>query len=418
MNLPKLTDNQWDKWKCGRLDTINLSEALLLKGTDVASSPGISAAGMDAELLRTQCALSCLDLIFEGSEKSYRQLVSSQPDGDKLTQVQYNCLHEAFKNILSAADRMNAMRYMMLIHDIGKNKLVANAVNYGRSSTITDHDEVIGKLLSDEFVQIRSQILPNYDRFDAYCRSLVAGVLMIKGNLGHFMRAEAPACSVTSILMLKDPLRSLWLTHAILDMAGALGHQDNGSSILLTSSLFEMISDCIEALYGEDSDEREVYDKYLRSRLMRISGSACDINEENRSIARLMCMMKINKSDEVALLLDAYDGLPGNTRSLLVRELNMSGFDDLAFLPYYAPTLLEKLVARFDYMKALICFARILESARSTVSAMFESCATGVVVLDLSGITNLLTEDFVNLGKKISYINCGDRTLKCVGFTA
>jgi hypothetical protein len=89
-----------------------------------------------------------------------------------------------------------------------------------------------------------------------------------------------------------------------------------------------------------------VYDSYLHSR-----GNSLELDVQHptqRSVIRLCCMMRLGKPEHAATVMEAFNQLNFDDRTLLNRELKMSGvLDGWAILLYYAPATLLNLQAGF-----------------------------------------------------------------------
>ena len=134
------------------------------------------------------------------------------------------------------------MRYIMLIHDLGKNQTLASTVMGEDAADSVDHDEVLRRLLRSDYTAKRTELLPTFSQLSEADQTIIRDVINTELNLGQFIQAEAPAATLASFADSTEPVRSLYIMHTLFDIAGAVGHVNAESSLLLTSPMYNQMA--------------------------------------------------------------------------------------------------------------------------------------------------------------------------------
>ena len=381
------------------LDVFALPEARLLLSRDIAASPE-SQSDRDADILRaeynrTLCSINVLGYLYQGKDEDYTALTTPQPKDIALTREEFNTLHQCFTTILTSEHDVNVMRYIMTIHDIGKNETVANAVTNGEAGSI-DHDEALRRLFDSGFSQQRAIFLPSLELFSPEDQDVIRAVLTTDLNLGQFIQAEAPAAILNKFTEVEEPIRSLHIMHAILDIAGAAGQTDPTGSRVLTSPMYYQMMDALDAITDQRAvDSHGIYTAYLTKRARRF-GVNEDIadNDQLHSTIRLACMLRYDTPEEFQRVAEAFSALTPSVQEILSYNLTRDGIHDRAILPYYGPALLKGLEkTHYSLPETLTYFAHVIQEAFIADTPARKQGQTGVVTADLS----LIAKD-ANLG--------------------
>lgn len=277
------------------------------------------------------------------------------------------------------------MQYLMLIHDLGKHQEIA-AATHGVAALRgeVDHDEVMRVLLEDQ--HLTDHYLPTLATLPPASQQQIHQVLLIDCNLGQFMQAEAPAAGLEGLRQVEDPtVRDWWALHAMLDIAGALGHQDAQGSRILTSPFYHQFRAAYRATVDNDTtmSSRERYDNYLAERAQGYGLDPEDLSDPAvYTQTRLGCMLRYSTPEQYQQLAAGYAGLTRQAQAILEAELMRDGVDKRATLIYYGPALLAALLGesayRGDHTRALDFFAHVAQEAHIADRAARQAGRTGV----------------------------------------
>ena len=180
--------------------------------------------------------------------------------------------------------------------------------------------------------------------------------------------------------------------HTLFDIAGAVGHVNAESSLLLTSPLYNQMAAACDVLTDSTIPTDDTrYAHYLARRAQRFGLSDDAIEQLINSQAhthtvRLACMLRYDTPEEYQQLTEALDTLPGPVQAILAQELSNNGIHQRATLPYYGPALLKGLEKHHSLSTALTYFAHVLQEAHIADKAARKAGETGVVTADLSTI--------------------------------
>ena len=291
------------------------------------------------------------------------------------------------------------MRYIMLIHDLGKNQTLASTVMGEDAADSVDHDEVLRRLLKPDYATKRAELLPTFGQLSEADQTIIRDVINTELNLGQFIQAEAPPAALASFADSTEPVRSLYIMHTLFDIAGAVGHVNAESSLLLTSPLYNQMAAACDVLTNSTlSTENARYAHYLARRAQRfgLDNDAIEQlidNQAHTHTVRLACMLRYDAPEEYQQLTEALDTLPGPVQAILAQELSNDGIHQRATLPYYGPALLKGLEKHHSLGTALTYFAHVLQEAHIADKAACKAGETGVVTADLSTIAQAANQD-------------------------
>lgn len=257
-----------------RLEVLQLPEAKLLIGEHIKASPesqgADEAANQRAEYQRTVCSLNVMDYLYYGGDENYHKLTATQNDANRLTREEFEEFHQWVASNLPGEHSANVMRYIMLIHDLGKNQTLASAVMGEDATDSVDHDEVLRRLLRSDYAAKRTELLPTFSQLSEVDQTIIRDVINTELNLGQFIQAEAPAATLASFADSTEPVRSLYIMHTLFDIAGAAGHVNAESSLLLTSPMYNQMAAACDVLTDSTlPTDNARYTHYLARRAQR-----------------------------------------------------------------------------------------------------------------------------------------------------
>ena len=174
-----------------QLDVLQLPEAKLLIGDNIKASPesqgADEAANQRAEYQRTVCSLNVMDYLYYGGDENYHKLTAAQSDANRLTREEFEEFHQWVASNLPGEHSANVMRYIMLIHDLGKNQTLASAVMGEDAADSVDHDEVLRRLLRSDYAAKRTELLPTFSQLSEADQTIIRDVINTELNLGQFI---------------------------------------------------------------------------------------------------------------------------------------------------------------------------------------------------------------------------------------
>lgn len=383
------------------LDLQGLPEWGLLTGEDVMFSPEAATTGQtntETEKKRTLCSINVLEYINDGGDKAYEKLTEAQNHPAKLTRQEFNELSQWHHELLKDDESADALRYVMLIHDIGKSSRVFTKM--GIEEKTVDHDEVMVQLLNNPgYEQQLNAILPTFCKLTDKQQRIVRGCLSVKLNFGQFLQAESPAAALDGIPEgIDERARGIYVLHAIYDIAGVAGHVNPESSIVLTSPVYQSMVRANAALAGDQySTSVERYDAYLDYRSEQLGVQTEGLTNDEVRVAkaqvRLACMLRYSDPEQHGQLKAGFEQQPAVVQAILTEELNKDGVNDRATLPYYGPAMLKALSDKFDMPTTLTYFAHILQEAMITDKKARNDGETGMVTAELGEIARAVNTD-------------------------
>lgn len=380
----------------------NLPEWELLVGSGIAATPEAAQTQPDdaAEAKRTQCSLNCLRYLYEGSDESYDALTAAQNDAVKLKREEFDELHGWFKEVLPDEQSFNTMQYVMLIHDAGKNSRLSQEMALDEHAA--DHDEVLDLLLSsDQYADQRAALLPTFESLDSQTQEQIRGVFGIRLNFGQFLQAEAPAAALAGLPEgTQEPVRSMYVMHAMLDIAGVAGHINPDSSMVLNSPTYRSMKAANAALTNPQlTSDTARYDYYLAYRAEQLGASGEGLNEQAdlKAKVRLACMLRYDSGEQFDALSEAYGTLAEPVKAILEAELGRDGERDRATLPYYGPAMLKALTDKQDMASSLTFFAHVMQEAHIADKEARAAGKTGVITAELGELTRSINQNTLDL---------------------
>ena len=340
-----------------------------------------------------------MNYLYYGGDESYHKLTAAQNDANRLTREEFEEFHQWVASNLPGEHSANVMRYIMLIHDLGKNQTLASAVMGEDAADSVDHDEVLRRLLRSDYAAKRTELLPTFSQLSEADQTIIRDVINTELNLGQFIQAEAPPAALASFAESTEPVRSLYIMHTLFDIAGAVGHVNAESSLLLTSPMYNQMAAACDVLTDSTlPTDNARYVHYLARRAQRFGLDNDAIEQLINSQAythtvRLACMLRYDTPEEYQQLTEVLDTLPGPVQAILAQELSNDGIHQRATLPYYGPALLKGLEKHHSLDTALTYFAHVLQEAHIADKAARKADETGVVTADLSTIAQAANQD-------------------------
>ena len=254
------------------------------------------------EFDRTMMTLHCLRLILDGSDKAYEDFTAVQKENLKLSKESFEQLHKQAQAILdsnwgglSSFQMAQAMETALVLGDIGKSEKARSVFTpYGAAAP--DHDDFHGEAMA--ILAEHPELCPSFNRLPKSAQEL----LLKTANLAHYGHITHLEGDISMFATLKqseiassDPIALSfdYLVHTC-DVAGALGHVNNRSSIVYTENSHRALQatlHAVQALANPEANEADAYNHYIKERATWLG-----LNPENRSdriLARIGSMLRL-----------------------------------------------------------------------------------------------------------------------------
>lgn len=304
------------------------------------------------EFDRTIMTIHCLKLILDGSDKAYLTFTAAQSKEAKLSKESFHALHVQGQKLLksqwgglSELQMAEAMETALVLGDIGKSEKARELFQpYGVNAP--DHDDFHGEAM--KVIQEHPQLSPSFARLPSSAKKLLVQTANL-AHYGHITHLEGDTTMFSklreSAIPSSDPIAlSFDLFVHTCDVAGALGHLNNRSSLVyteLTHRAMQAMADAVRELSNSNKSELDAYSAYLRKRI-----SWLGLNSENpsdRVLARIGAMMRLFTPEEGALLQKALLGLNLAAREQIATQLDVQQQDLPGRTPTYMPAVLVNL---------------------------------------------------------------------------
>lgn len=375
-------------------------DILALTGQVDASPFGIAMANLDKELAserlfgvthpefdRTIAGLLVFKWLLNGE---YDRLVAVQPEATRLSRARFDEIRAYVRKVVTDDESLDAMITSMVINDLGKAKDFVARTRELTGVMDVDHDNVLLAALEKD-----ERVAPSYAWLSPHYREVIRKGLAAKFNLGQFVQAENVPFSLEGMRQLMSDPESLdfFLVHALIDFAGVAGHKTQRGSLLLDEPKATGYLTGIAALrgLGEGCSTQEVYDRFLAAKARTFG---LDLNGE-RATVRLATMLGLTGAEDAARVRQALGALPANTRAILEREMNLSGYEGQpAILIYYAPAIVSNVRAALGGLTpealsiGFTTLARLYHQARAT-----RPIGAGVFTLMAKSVAELAGQD-------------------------
>jgi hypothetical protein len=128
------------------------------------------------------------------------------------------------------------------------------------------------------------------------------------------------------------------------DVAGALGHVNNQSSLVYTEPAhraMQAMGDAVKVLSDPKKSEWDAYNTYVQTRASWLGLNAD--NSSDRVLVRIGAMLRLFSSEEGIVLKMAMNQLDVSTRKRISDQLDVQQFPQIGRTPTYMPALLVNL---------------------------------------------------------------------------
>jgi hypothetical protein len=304
------------------------------------------------EFDRTIMTIRCLQLILEGSESAYQEFTADQPSSEKLSRKSFQRLHtqgiELIKSQytgMSELEIIQATEASLVLGDIGKSSKAREIFNsYGANAP--DHDDFHGEAM--QILKRYSSLCPTFGKLTPLAKKLLiqtanlahyGHVTHLEGGPGMFSKLKQ------SCLLSSSPIAFAFdfFVHTC-DVAGALGHVNNRSSLVYTESSHQAMQAVMAAckiLANSEKTEVDAYNAYLKIRAGFLGLN--DQDRIDRALTRMGAMLRLFTLEDGIVLKKAVLELDLEQQTKILMQLDTKEGEDLERTPTYMPAVLVNL---------------------------------------------------------------------------
>ena len=305
------------------------------------------------EFDRTLMTLRCLKLILDGSDQAYQNFTAAQPKDVRLSKKSFEDVHTQGQKLLksrwggmSELQMAQAMETALILGDIGKGEQPRELFNpYGTNAP--DHDDFYGEAMN--ILSEHPQLSPSFAKLPKETKNLLVEVANL-AHYGHITHLEGEASMFdklrSSLVPTTDPIAlSFDLFVHTCDVAGALGHVNNKSSLVYTEPAhmaMKAMNDSVRILSDPKKTSTDAYNAYLTTRASWLGLDPT--NGIDRVLARIGSMLRIFTIEEGAILKQAVALLSSEDRDKIIEGLDIQKGYCLSRTPTYMPAVLVNLL--------------------------------------------------------------------------
>lgn len=304
------------------------------------------------EFDRTMMTLHCLRLILDGSDKAYQTFVADQPKEVRLSRGSFEALHRQGQRLLqskwlglSELEIAQVMETALVLGDIGKSQ-IARRVFKEYDIHAPDHDDFYGEAMG--IIEKHPELCPSFARLSSSAKLLLVKIANL-AHYGHVTHLEGGAGMFSKLressIASTDPLAlDFDLFIHTCDVAGALGHVNNQSSIMyteLTHRAMQEMGEAVRVLSDPSKTEWDAYNAYLQVRASWLGLNPKDSSE--RVLARIGAMLRLFTKEEGIVLRRAISELDEPARDRIALQLDAAQKAQGGRTPTYMPAVLVNL---------------------------------------------------------------------------
>ncbi len=243
---------------------------------------------------------------------------------------------------LSKSEMIQAMEASLVLGDIGKSEKAREVFKpYGAKAP--DHDDFHEEVI--QILQKEPNLCPTFDRLSPRAKELLCRTANL-AHYGHITHLEGGPSMFSQLKQSKvaenfpSALEFALFVHTC-DVAGALGHVNNQSSLVYTETshlAMEGMKDACRLLKDETKTEFDAYNAYLTMRAHLLGLDPGD--RTSRALTRMGAMLRLFTLEEGLILREAISKLDLETQALVVSQLDGKEFGRT---PTYMPAYLVNL---------------------------------------------------------------------------
>jgi hypothetical protein len=309
------------------------------------------------EFDRSLMSLYCMKLILDGSDKSYQEFTAAQPENVKLSRESFRTLHEQgirlvnsnYQNI-TPFEMLQAMETALVLGDLGKSE-VAREIFKVYGAYAPDHDDFHGQAMA--ILRNNPLLSHSFSRLSYPAQQLLLKVANL-AHYGHVTHLEGGPSMFSKLKQSNVPTTdasalSFDLFVHTCDVAGALGHVNNTSSIVYTEQThraMQAMAQACHVLTDPAKTEADAYDAYISVRASWIGLNPSD--RDDRVLTRIAAMLRLFTPEEGTALKNAISQLSSEDRQRIVSQLDVRLGEEVGRTPTYMPAVLVNLYNNKD----------------------------------------------------------------------
>ena len=316
----------------------------------------------------------------------YDQFVYGQPDSVKLKKESFDALRKVTQTLVERK-QLHALITSLAFNDLGKVIAFCEEIERRNGKAEIDHDNILLEALYKY-----PDMVPSFQKLRISDQEMIIKGMSAQFNLGQFVQAENLPANLKGLRNLSGQELDFHNLHTLYDVAGARGHVSSKGSLVLTEPAFQSFSMAFKAMSAvpSTSDDQTLIDAYnhyisLRTEHLKM-GQITTL--EDKAIARLAFMVRIDNAQQYNEVKDAFGRSPRDVQNIFIEELNKTGLHDHGILLYYAPAVLVNAKAAFKQNPqdgltlALSYLAQLFTLARSKIP----NAQSGVFVVDCAAL--------------------------------
>ncbi len=304
------------------------------------------------EFDRTIMTIHCLRLILEGGDKAYQTFTAGQAPDVRLSKESFQKLHMQGRRLLtskwggmSEAQIAQAMETALVLGDMGKSEKARELFSSYRIKA-PDHDDFYGEVMQK--IKQSPELCPSFAKLPEPAKELLIKIANA-AHYGHVTHLEGGQGMFSNLkqsaIPTKDPFAlSFDLFVHTCDVAGALGHVNNQSSLVYTEPAhraMQAMGEAVRVLANPEKNEFDAYNHYLNVRASWLGLNAND--SADRVLTRIGAMLRLFKPEEGIVLRKAMLEIDPNLRNRIAAQLDVSQQRNTTRTPTYMPAVLVNL---------------------------------------------------------------------------
>lgn len=304
------------------------------------------------EFDRTLMTLHCLECILDGSKDAYDTFTKAQPKETRLSKESFQDLHHLGQRLLksgwggmSPLQMAKTMETALALGDIGKSERARELFKpYGVSAP--DHDDFHEELLP--VLAKHPELSPSFAKLPEAGRQLLLKIHL--AHYGHITHLEGGLSMYDKLkqsqVPSKDPIAlDFDLFVHICDIAGALGHLNNESSLVYTEPshrAMQAVAESVRVLAHPEATTWDAYNTYLTIRASWLGLNPQD--RFDRVLTRIGTMLRLFTPEEGIILKTALLKLEAQDQDRITAQLDVQKGEEIGRTPTYIPALLINLL--------------------------------------------------------------------------
>ncbi|CAA9956415.1 hypothetical protein PTMSG1_00023 [Pyrenophora teres f. maculata] len=298
------------------------------------------------EVNRTLVSVFALRWLYNND---YETFVRNQPEAVKLSRDSFEWLRNIVTQGIQTPQDLFALVMSVIVNDLGKDPELASECHKrtGKDVSHLNHDMILLLAVKEGLVPCLDQLSP------AHKADIVRGMeLGAEYNFGQLAQAEAPPTCLEKLRTMSNHERAfdVRFQEQLLDIAGAAGHMDWTCAKKMIEPIciaYRDVHDASKRVITNEYNLPQAYDLILEKRARRLFKLKFRMlaitDQQDRALARLLCMGGVADLETAQLYEAAWDELEEPVRALLVSSLNAIGsIAEPAMQPTYMPALLTR----------------------------------------------------------------------------